>query len=253
MDRLHAELAFHDQQAHARRQAWACSPSETLRFAPAWYLDHESWIRPAFELLGNVQGKRILDYGCGHGMAGVVLAAQGAKITAFDLSGGYVHEAVARAAVNVPTGYFQAVQAVGERLPFADGVFDRIWGHAILHHLELHMAAAELRRVLQPEGWAVFCEPWGGNPLIEWVRRYLPYPGKERTVDERPLQPADVAILQRHFRRVEFFPQQLLGGVRRIWRGMPCLTALDQMDRRLFQHWPALRKFCRYTVLLLQP
>jgi SAM-dependent methyltransferase len=252
MDRLHAELAFHDQQAHARRQAWACSPSEHLRFDPDWYLDHETWIRPAFTLLGEVRGQRVLDYGCGHGMAGIVLAQRGAAVTAFDLSGGYVAEAQARAAVNVPGAVFDALQSVGERLPFADASFDRIWGHAILHHLELAVAAAELKRVLRPGGWAVFCEPWGGNPLLEWARQRLPYPRKHRTVDEQPLQPQDVEELRRCFMTVEVFPQQLLGGVRRL-RKIPFLDALDRFDASLFRHWPQLRKFCRYVVLLLKP
>ena len=253
MDRLRAERDFHDQQAHARRQAWACSTSDPLHFDPDWYLDHETWIRPAFSLMGEVRGKQVLDYGCGHGMAGVLLAQRGAAVTAFDLSGGYVQEALARAAANDPAANYQAVQAVGERLPFADRSFDRIWGHAILHHLDLPVAAAELKRVLSPDGWAVFCEPWGGNPLIEGFRKWLPYPGKHRTVNEQPLQPLDVAVLRRFFSRVEEYPYQLFGGVRRLWRQAPCLSTLDRFDTSLFRHWRPLRKFCRYMVLLLRP
>jgi len=48
----------------------------------------------------------------------------------------------------------------------------------ILHHLDLTVAARELRRVLRPGGVAVFCEPWGGNPLLNFARRRLPYAGK---------------------------------------------------------------------------
>jgi SAM-dependent methyltransferase len=252
MERWSAELAFHDQQAHARRQAWACSPSEHLRFDPAWYLDHETWIRPAFDLLGNVHGKRVLDYGCGHGIAGIILAQQGAYVTAFDLSGGYVQEALARAATNAPTSSYHALQALGERLPFPDHSFDRVWGHAILHHLDLPLAARELRRVLRPGGWAVFAEPWGGNPLLEWARQQLHYAEKHRTVDEQPLQPGDVAILRRFFSKVDIFPHQLLGSVRRAWRRMPFLPTLDRCDASLFRYWPRLRNFCRYVVLCLQ-
>ena len=44
------------------------------------------------------------------------------------------------------------VQSDGERLPFADRTFDAVWGHAILHHLELNAALSELHRVLKPGG-----------------------------------------------------------------------------------------------------
>src|SRR5213076_2968969 len=134
-------------------------------------------------------GRRLLDYGCGHGMASVVLARAGARVTAMDLSHGYLREAATRALANDVT--LSLVQADGERLPFADGSFDRIWGNAVLHHLDLEQAGSELRRVLRPGGVAVFCEPWGGNPLLRFARRHLPYPAKERTPDEQPLRSRD--------------------------------------------------------------
>jgi hypothetical protein len=63
--------------------------------------------------------------------------------------------------------------------------------------------------VLRPGGIAVFCEPWGENPLLEWARRQLPYPGKGRTPGERPLRLRDVRCLQRLFPRVEMQGFQL--------------------------------------------
>ena len=75
-------------------------------------------------------------------------------------------------------------QGDGCALRFADASFDRIWGHAVLHHLDVSVAAQEVRRVLRPGGVAVFCEPWGENPLLRWARTRLPYPGKERTPEE---------------------------------------------------------------------
>lgn len=42
--------------------------------------------KEAFELLGEVRGKRVLDYGCGSGQLGVYLALQGARVSGFDLS-----------------------------------------------------------------------------------------------------------------------------------------------------------------------
>ena len=45
-----------------------------------------------------------------------------------------------------------------ERLPFADGSFDLVFGHAVLHHIpDLERAFSELHRVLRPGGAIAFC------------------------------------------------------------------------------------------------
>jgi SAM-dependent methyltransferase len=251
MDRLRTELAFHDAQALTRRRYFAEHP-EALQVDDDRYLEHESWIRPAIELLGPVRGQSILDYGCGHGMASVVLTRRGAQVTAFDLSPWYVAEAQERAQVNAVGDAIEFVQASAEDLPFADRAFDGVWGHAILHHLDLGQAAAELARVLKPGGLAVFCEPWGENPLLEWARRRLPYTGKQRSPDEQPLRRRDLTILRRHFREVSCQPYQLLTMVRRVWPTMPLRGPLQTCDRALLARWPSLGRFCRYMVLSLR-
>jgi ubiquinone/menaquinone biosynthesis C-methylase UbiE len=51
----------------------------------------------------------------------------------------------------------QAVACDAEDLPFADGTFDLVLGHAVLHHLpDLDRAFRELHRVLRPGGTAFF-------------------------------------------------------------------------------------------------
>ena len=121
-DRLASEQLFHDRQAADRAATFRRDPAGLL-FADDDYLDHETWVRPAFDKLGDLRGKRVLDYGCGHGMAAVVLARRGAAVTAFDLSPGYVREAGERAAANGVAVRF--VVADGEHLPFADALVRR--------------------------------------------------------------------------------------------------------------------------------
>ena len=144
-DRLSTERAFHDRQAQQRAADLAHRP-EVFAFTDEAYLNPETWIRPAFRELGSLQGLHVLDFGCGHGMAAVVLARRGGRVTALDLSPGYLAEARRRARANGAAVDF--VQADGERLPFADGSFQRVWGNAVLHHLDLPAAAAELRRAM---------------------------------------------------------------------------------------------------------
>ncbi|HEY1186577.1 MAG TPA: class I SAM-dependent methyltransferase [Gemmata sp.] len=245
-DRRVSEQLFHDKQAAERAGAFH-SGAASLRFDTEEYLDHETWVRPAFRALGDLQGKRALDYGCGHGMAAVALARAGAAVTAFDLSPGYVNETRARAAANgVPV---ECLTADGEDLPFADASFDAVWGNAILHHLDLARAGHELRRVLKPGGVAVFCEPWGGNPVLGFARRALPYPGKDRTPDESPLTRRDLLPLRAIFPATTVRGFQLLGMVRRVWRNRRALRLFDAADARLLRTVPALENWCRYVVI----
>jgi SAM-dependent methyltransferase len=248
VDRLAAEQAFHDRQALGR--AASLAEAEALRFADDAYLDHESWIRPALARLGEVDGLPVLDYGCGHGMASVVLARRGGRVTAFDLSPGYLAEARRRAAANKAAVAF--VQADAERLPFADGSFARVWGNAILHHLDLPRAAQELQRILRPSGRAVFCEPWGENPLLAWARCRLPYPGKERTLDERPLRLRHLRLLREVFPTLEVEGYQLLSMARRVLRPGRLVSGLEWCDSRLLRLAPSLSRWCRYVVLTLR-
>jgi SAM-dependent methyltransferase len=249
LDRVRSELAFHDRQAFGRAEHFRSRP-ELLRFGDDSYLDHETWIRPALALLGDLRGLEVLDFGCGHGMAAVVLARLGGRVTAFDLAPGYVAEAGLRAGVNGVS--VRLLAANGERLPFADGSFDRVWGNAVLHHLDLAVAAAELHRVLRPGGRAVFCEPWGGNPLLNWARRSLPYPGKERTADESPLTPRQLRLLRQDFGGVELQGHQLLSMVQRVLPGARWTGTLERADSWLLRGFPGLQRFCRYMVLTLE-
>jgi SAM-dependent methyltransferase len=243
------ERLFHDAQARERSWTFALDPARLI-FSDDDYLDHETWVRSAFAALGELSGQDVLDFGCGHGMASVVLARRGARVTAFDLSPGYVVEARQRAEANGVAVAF--VVADGQRLPFADTCFDRVWGSAVLHHLDLARAAGELHRVLRPRGVAVFCEPWGDNPLLGLARRCLPYPGKDRTPDERPLCHRDLAALRRVFPSLQVRGFQLLSMLRRVLRPGRLTDGLERCDARLLRTFPALQRLCRYAVLTLR-
>ena len=242
--RLIAEREHHDRQAAER---WETLTRDDLLFADADFLDHETWIRPAVAAMGPLRGKAVLDYGCGHGMAAVVFARAGAAVTAFDLSPGYVAEAEARATANGVRINFAVADA--EELPFADNSFDAVWGNAILHHLDLRRAGAELYRVLKPGGVAVFCEPWGGNPLLRFARRRLPYPGKDRTADEEPLRTHDLEPLRAIFPRLTFSGHQFTSMIGRGVRSQTATRALNRLDRVLLRVVPAARNWCRYAVI----
>jgi SAM-dependent methyltransferase len=245
--RLESERRFHDEQASAR--ARALRPHD-YRFTDESYLTHESWIAPALDSFGDVRNLRVLDLGCGHGMASIVLARRGALVTGCDLSLGYVREARRRAEANgVPACL---LVCDGERLPFADGAFDRIWGNAILHHLDLRLAAREINRVLAPGGVAVFCEPWAGNRWLNWARVGLAYPGKQHTADEAPLRPRDLDHLRAAFPRLQVRGYQLLSMLGRVCKQARLVAGLAWCDDVLLNRSPRWQRYCRYVVITLR-
>lgn len=245
--RLRNERDFHDQQAAERARVLQ---SDDYVFEDATYLQHESWIAGAIESLGELRGQCVLDLGCGHGMASVVLARQGANVVACDLSLGYLREARRRADANgVATAL---VVCNGERLPFADGSFDRVWGNAILHHLDLRLVTRELHRILSPGGVGVFCEPWGGNRWLNWARQSLHYPGKQRTADETPFRPSDLAYIREVFPSMRVQGFQLLSMLRRAVKHRRLVNSLAWCDDWLLGALPHWQQYCRYVVVTIR-
>ena len=104
---------------------------------------------------------------------------------------------------------------------------------------------------MKPGAVAVFCEPWGGNPLLALARRWLPYPGKHRTPDERPLSRRDLAPLRTIFPAIEVEGFQLLGMLRRVWKVPRLYRWLDRIDAQLLRR-AAFGNWCRYAVITLR-
>jgi SAM-dependent methyltransferase len=148
----------------------------------------------AKEAIGDVEGKRILIYGCG---ANIKLAREfgerGAFVDLIDISPvsvECVNKRINELSLNdVLSGHVMDCEA----MEFDDGTFDVVFGRAILHHLDLRRAAAEIRRVLKEKGIGVFIEPLGMNPVINLYRRLTP---NRRTKEEAPLTSDDLSLLR---------------------------------------------------------
>lgn len=245
--RLNEEREFHDRQAKER------SVQLDLKVESATansYLDHAPWIRKGLDLLEPLQGKITLDLGAGHGWAAVELSRRGAKVSGTDLSLGYCAEAKNR---HRRFGYFTPFfQADAEHLPLANGSVERLWGNAILHHLDTHAAITEVRRILAPGGMAVFCEPWGGNPFITLARKWLPYPGKERTKDEAPWSNANLKLWRKAFPNHQVESFEFFSALRRFGGTNANWPLIARFDRVLFKWIPFLAHFARYRMIWIK-
>ncbi len=145
--------------------------------------------------VADLQGKTILDYGCGRGEKAMEYLRKGAKkVSAIDISEVYVDDLRQQAAAaDIPAERcdFRAMDA--HQLDFPDQSFDLVVGYGILHHLDPQIAFKEIHRVLKPQGRVLLQEPLADNPLLKIFRKKTP---DARTEDEAPFTAAQVRQLE---------------------------------------------------------
>ncbi len=219
--------------------------------------DFMTWARRSAQMtgtadfLGDLTGKRVLEYGCGFGEMTVRLAKSGAEVSTFDLSPASVSAARKRAVINNVRDKINFSVCPAESLPYPDDTFDVVLGKAILHHLHLATAQPHLFRVLKPGGKAVFSEPLGMNPILNFVRDWVPYPKKNPRGADRPLNYDDIRGWARNFRELEIKEIQLLSMLERGLGQGKRLPLLRKADNVLLKRVSLLRRFCRYAVILI--
>ncbi len=102
--------------------------------------------------VGEVNGQRVLDLGCGTGRHSLWLAERGAVVTAVDFSEGMLAEARRKPGADAITFIAHDLRT---SLPFTTE-FDLVVSGLVLEHLrDLNHFFAEARRVLKPGGRAV--------------------------------------------------------------------------------------------------
>ena len=112
-----------------------------------------------------LEGKDVLEVGCGSGIAAQMLAEAGANLTAVDLTPWAVATTRSRLVAFGLEG--TVLEADGEALPFADAAFDLVFSWGVIHHSSnMERALGELVRV---------CRPGGKLVLMVYHRRSLFY------------------------------------------------------------------------------
>jgi SAM-dependent methyltransferase len=123
------------------------------------------WQRPESELqvLGDVSGRDVLEFGCGAAQWAIVLHRRGANVTGMDLSERQLEHA---RRLMVAAGIdFPLVCASAEGTPFADRSFDIVfcdWG--AMTFADPYRTVPEAARLLRPGGLLAFLT---STPLVE--------------------------------------------------------------------------------------
>jgi 2-polyprenyl-3-methyl-5-hydroxy-6-metoxy-1,4-benzoquinol methylase len=120
--------------------------------------------RPAvLSLLPRVQGKRVLDIGCGPGLYTEWLIEHGAQVVGIDISSEMIE--LARHRIGERAIFYQ--HDISQPLSFAaDATFDIVVAPLMIHHVTKRVAALrEVARVLTADGYLIVST---SHPFADW-------------------------------------------------------------------------------------
>ena len=263
-----AEQAWHDQLY--KTHAAIAYPESAEEFRRLYIKQHLtgfcdgglSWWADArqemLSQLGDLRGKRVLDYACGFGTLGMYLSLGGAGVWGFDLSHHAV-ETANRAAERYGLSA-QFAQMDAANLAYPDGFFDLVVGFGVLHHvIKYPQAGPQLHRVLKPDGMGIFHETLWDNPCINFARRFTTVHSDagdaaltERAVRSFGSDFRDIKLEKRHLlymlkrlARLPLYDPAAPAKARPFWR---VVKTLDSQLLRIGQ----LQRYCGEVIVFLQ-
>ncbi len=134
------------------------------RFSEAWYDEIDRRFIHAARLFAHdkapfdriipferLQGRCVLEIGCGMGLHSELIARAGAKLTAIDISDTSIEVTTRRLALRQLSANVTRMDA--RTLEFPDATFDFIWSWGVIHHsAQTALIIKEIHRVLRPGG-----------------------------------------------------------------------------------------------------
>lgn len=111
----------------------------------------------------ELNGKNLLDVGCGDALDLIALSQKGAKVHGIDPS----IEFLKKAQVNNPSGIF--TEGIGENLPYGNAMFDIVTSKwAMQTSTDVPKILSEIARVLKKDGMLVFLTK---HPFLQFLQK----------------------------------------------------------------------------------
>lgn len=202
--------------------------------------------------LEESRNRTVLEYGCGNASLGFELAPLAKAVVGIDISEVAIQDA-RRIASHKRLENAKFVVDNAEAMSQPDRSVDVLVGAGIVHHLDIERSMREVRRVLRDGGMAIFAEPLGHNPVVNWYRARTP---EMRTVDEHPLLASDLRAMAKGFRasKVTYFGfiAPILGLVSATTDPQKPLTKLVWWLDKVVCSLPFIRRYAWYCVIELK-
>jgi SAM-dependent methyltransferase len=206
-------------------------------------------LKRMLDILGDMKNKVVLIPACGTGYEAVVAAQRGAHVIAADISEDILEVAKKRIKYNNVEDKVLLLQDNAEMMSVKDHQVDMVLSHAAIHHLDLYVFKNELTRILKKGGIFCFSEPFGENPLLQFVRNYIPYPMKHRCEDEKPLEYKDISKFLDGLSAPLCEEVQLFSMMERVIPLKPLVSILSKIDTLILSQSKIMRKFCRIVFI----
>ena len=204
----------------------------------------------AFYLGGDLRDRVVVELGCGSGENLLIAAQRGGRVTGIDISPDLLSLADSRLKLAGATARLREASAYDTGLPSAS--VDVVFCIAILHHLELPRARAEILRILRPNGMVIVSEPVRDSKIYDRVRRLFRVRTEEDSFFERPLTSAVLSEFAAGFTRTarRRFRLPLIPLLH--WAGSERSPRIWRLDRWLLRDLPVLQRYATIEVSRLE-
>lgn len=210
----------------------------------------------AFSRLGNLQGKKLLDFGAGDGWNSICFAKAKAHVWAIDISEKGVELIRTKAVANGVSDYITAEVRNCYKTELATNQFDIIYGGGVLHHLNIDAAGKEICRILHPDGVAVFFEPIRDSRVMDVIKmivlKLINKKPLEETENETPLTSNKIRQLESYFDTVNYTHFNVLTSAGLLINSDYLKKVLTWLDYSCMKFVPGFKKLGRAVVIELR-